>query len=152
MDIVDVTATILPPLVYDSNATIVINKAPSYAHTPEPEVKTAYEVSSTYRQISVLRDANDRHDNALAKVKSYLTENYEELEDHADEIARLLNIDLTQYITFEMNVTITGTLSLPIGKSFDDVSEYDFDIDLSVNDRDIEIEDYSADIDSLCES
>ena len=51
-----------------------------------------------------------------------------------------------------MNVTITGTLSLPIGKSFDDVSEYDFDIDLSVNDRDIEIEDYSADIDSLCES
>ena len=92
------------------------------------------------------------YDNALAKVKSYLTENYEELEDHADEIARLLNIDLTQYITFEMNVTITGTLSLPIGKSFDDVSEYDFDIDLSVNDRDIEIEDYSADIDSLCES
>ena len=84
--------------------------------------------------------------------EKYLKENYEDLELHADELANILGIELTNEVEFEMTVSITGTIVLPMGKSFDDLSEYDFDVELTCNEMDYELEQFDADIQRFYES
>lgn len=137
--------------VYDSEAKIVINANPSYWSDPKPEVKTAGDVSGTYRQYNAIVQREARRIDQIDKVKEYLIENYDELEMHADEIAKLLDIELTQYVEFSMEVTITGSIAIPVGKTFDDLSEYDFEVELTCNDSDYEVDNYDVSIDRLRE-
>jgi hypothetical protein len=137
---------------YNPKATILVRKGYYYG-TPSDskfEVENADDISRTYWQKDALKETNDRNSRALDKVKDYLVENYEEIgEEHSNEIARILSIDLHKTVDVVFDVTIRATVSVPVDKDVEDLSVYDFDIEISSNESDYEIEESEADIDSI---
>ena len=143
--------TISEPLPYVAEASIVINAANDPWASPAPAVKTAREISSDLRVKNTITNQYEAMKNRVNKVRDYLIENYDELEDHADEIAQLLGIDLTKSVEVQIEVTFTATIAIPVGKSIDDLSEYDFDVDLMLNESGFEIENWTSNVDSVYE-
>ena len=138
------------PLSYDSEAKIVINESNSF-YENDFKLRTAGELGRAWRD-NISNSALLRQKRIeVEKVKEYLVENYDELEDHADEIAELLGITLEKTVEVTFQVEITATISLPIGKDFRDLSEYDFDVELTCNDSDYEVEGYDATIERMTE-
>ena len=139
---------------YDPKATILVRKGYYYG-TPSDskfEVENADDISRTYWRLDALKETNDRNSRAQDKVKEYLVENYDEIgSEHADEIARILGIDLHKTVDVEFNVTIKATITIPMDKDVDDLSVYDFDITIESNESDYEIEESDAEIDSIRE-
>jgi hypothetical protein len=137
---------------YDPKATILVRKGYYYG-TPSDskfEVENADDISRTYWQKDALKETNDRNSRALDKVKEYLVENFDEIgEEHATEIAEILGIELSKTIEVVFDVTIRATVSVPVDKDVEDLSVYDFDIEISSNESDYEIEESEADIDSI---
>lgn len=143
----EMTATVTP--VYDQDATIVINEA-SYWSDLKPKVMTAQELSGTIRQYNAIVQREATKISNLDKCKEYLLENLEELDDHAIQIAKILDIDLEQSITVTLNVTINLDLTIPAGFDVDDLDESDFDISISYYGGDgVEIEGEDIVIESI---
>jgi hypothetical protein len=80
----------------------------------------------------------------IENVREYLIENYDDLESHADEIARLLDIELTNEVTVDVNVTFSVTMTLPIGIEADSVDGHDFSFVIESENSDYEIQDYDS--------
>lgn len=137
---------------YDPNATVIIKKG--YYHSSpahiEYSTENADDISRTYWRVSALQETNNRYSKAEDAVKEYLIENYDEIgEEHATEIANILGIDLSKTIEVVFDVTIRATISVPVGKDVEDLSVYDFDIEISSNESEYEIEESDAEIDSI---
>ena len=143
----------LKPL-YDPKATIVVRKGYYYG-TPSDskfELENADDISRAFWRVDALTETNQRNSRAYDKVKDYLVENYDEIgEEHATEIANILSIDLSKQVEVEFNVTIKATISIPVNEEVADLSTYDFDVEISSNNNDYEIEEFDADIDSIDE-
>jgi hypothetical protein len=147
-----IPATITP--AYDPNAEMLIKKGYYYGTPANAEYATvtADDISRTYWKADALKETNDRNSRAYDKVKEYLVENYDEIgSEHADEIARILGIDLHKTVDVEFNVTIKATITIPMDKDVEDLSVYDFDITIESNESDYEIEESDADIESIRE-
>jgi hypothetical protein len=143
----------LAPL-YDANKQIVIKKGYYYASPANLEYANvnADDVSRTYWQKDALKETNDRNSRAQDKLKDYLVENFEDIgEEHANEIAEIMGIDLHKTVEVIFDVTIRATITVPMDKDVEDLSVYDFDIEISSNESDYEIEESEADIDSIRE-
>lgn len=138
-----------PELTYNSEATIVYNASDSTWASAEPKIATADLVTVTMRNAKRLRSNMDRYEQNREKVREYLIENYSELGEHADEIAKLLEMELSQEIEFSMDVTITGTITIPVDVLFEDLSEYDFEVELTCNNSDYDLSVYDATIDRI---
>lgn len=138
-------ATITP--MYDPHATIIVNKGDYYSADYQPI--SASEITNKLIAHLNLSQRVKNHEQCNENVRKYLIENYEELGDHADEIARLLQIELIQTIEVEFDVTVKASITIPVGKNFDDLSEYDFDITIESNESDWEIEEFEADINRM---
>jgi hypothetical protein len=139
---------------YDPNAKMVIKKGYYYSASANAELQevNADDVSRTYWQKDALKETNDRNSRAQDKLKDYLVENYDEIgEEHATEIANIFGIDLSKEVEVEFNVTIKATISIPVNKDVSDLSTYDFDVEISSNESEYEIEEFDADIDSINE-
>ena len=140
--------------LYDPKATIVVRKGYYYG-TPSDsifEVENADDISRTYWRLDALKETNDRNSRAQDKVKEYLVENYDEIgSEHANEIARILGIDLHKTVDVVFDVTIKATLTIPMDKDVSDLSVYDFDVTIESNESDYEIEEFDADINSVDE-
>ena len=91
-------------------------------------------------------DANLQY-GRINRVKDYLTENYDELEMHADEIANILQIELSREVTYTVTMTATVTVSVPVGEDGEDILNENLYID--ANHGDIVIDSY--DVDSISE-
>ena len=143
----------LKPL-YDPKATIVVRKGYYYG-TPSDskfDLENADDISRTYWKVDALQETNNRNSRAHDKLKDYLVENFDEIgEEHATEIANIFSIDLTKEVEVEFNVTIKATISIPVNKDVSDLSTYDFDVEISSNESEYEIEQFDADIDSIDE-
>ena len=140
--------------LYDPNKTIIIKKGYYYASPANLEYANvnADEVSKTYWQKDALQETNNRNSKAYDKVKEYLVENFDEIgEEHANQIAEFLGIELSKSVDVEFNVTIKATVSIPVNEDVSDLSVYDFDIEISSNESKYEIEEFDADIDSIDE-
>ena len=138
--------------LYDANKTLVIKKGYYYASPANLEYAevNADDVSRTYWKADAFKETNDRNSRAQDKLKDYLVENYEEIgEEHAKEIAEIFSIELSKTLEVVFDVTIRATVSVPVDKDVDDLSVYDFDIEISSNESDYEIEESEADIDSI---
>ena len=139
---------------YDPKATILVRKGYYYG-TPSDskfEVENADDISRTYWRLDALQETNNRNSRAYDKVKEYLVENYDEIgEEHATEIANILGIDLSKTVDVEFTVTIKASISIPVNKDVSDLSTYDFDVEISSNESEYEIEEFDADIDSIDE-
>jgi hypothetical protein len=136
---------------YDPKATIVVRKGYYYG-TPSDskfEVENADEISRAFWRVDALTATNNSNSKAQEKLKDYLVENYDELGDHATEIANIFGIDLSKEIEVEFSVTIKATISVPMSTDVSDLSVYDFDVEISSSEY--EINDYDADIDSIDE-
>lgn len=138
--------------VYDPEATLIINQLPDVYAEKRLAKYNARELSRFYRDSERYQKSAEDLEAKIRFAERYLKENYEDLELHADELAEILGITLTNEVEFEMTVTITGTITLPMGKSFDDLSEYDFDVELSCNEMDYELDHYDVDIERIRES
>jgi hypothetical protein len=140
--------------LYDANKTLIIKKGYYYSSPANLEYAevNADDVSRTYWQKDALKETNDRNSRAYDKVKEYLVDNFDEIgEEHANEIANILGIELSKSVDVEFNVTIKATVCMPINKDVSDLSVYDFDVEISSNESDYEIEEFDVDIDSIDE-
>jgi hypothetical protein len=139
---------------YDPKATILVRKGYYYG-TPSDskfDLENADDISRTYWRLDALQETNNRNSRAQDKLKDYLVENYEEIgEEHATEIANIFGIELSKTVEVIFDVTIRATVSIPVNKDVDDLSAYDFDIEISSNESDYEIEESDADIDDIRE-
>jgi hypothetical protein len=138
---------------YDPKATIVVRKGYYYG-TPSDskfEVENADDISRAFWRVDSLTETNNRFSRSVDKLKDYLVENYDELGEHADEIAKIFSIDLTNTVEVEFNVTIKATITMPINKDVSDLSVYDFDITIESNESDYEVDEFDADIHSINE-
>jgi hypothetical protein len=139
---------------YDPKATIVVRKGYYYG-TPSDskfEVENADDISRTYWRLDALQETNNRNSRAHDKIKDYLVDNFDEIgEEHANEIATILGIDLSKEVEVEFNVTIKATISMPVNEDVSDLSVYDFDITLESNESKYEVQEFDADIDSIDE-
>ena len=148
-----IPATITP--IYEPNAEMVIKKGYYYGSPANAEYATvtADDISRTYWRVDALKETNDRNSRAQDKVQEYLVDNYDEIgEEHANEIATILGIDLHKTVDVVFDVTIRATVTIPMDKDVEDLSVYDFDIEISSNESDYEIEESEADIDSIREN
>jgi hypothetical protein len=78
----------------------------------------------------------------INRVKEYLTENYDELQEHADEIAQILDIELTRDVTYSVQMTATITVSVPVNEDGEEILRDNLYID--ANHGDIVIDDYEV--------
>lgn len=148
-----ISATIKDVLVYDKQATIVLNKNPDYYSEQKLSQHTATELSR------VVRDS-ERHERnsvmAQGKInfaEDYIKENHESLgQEHVKALADLLGFDLFNTIEVTFQVEITANVTVPLDKKFSDLSEYDFDITIESNESDYEIDDFEATIEGMRES
>jgi uncharacterized membrane-anchored protein YhcB (DUF1043 family) len=84
-----------------------------------------------------------RQTNMIESVKEYLLDNYDELESHADEIASLLDIELTREV--EYTVTMTATVTVTVAPGDDAESLISDNLYIDSNNRNISVDDYEVD-------
>ena len=130
-------------LVYDPYAKIVVNVSPSYSSVT-PEVLEAHQVTSLKNNEEIRKQRIIKVNGQIDNVRDYLLENYNELDNHADEIARLLDIELTNEVTVDVNVTFSVTMTLPMGTDANDVEAHDFSFDVINENSDYEIQDFDT--------
>jgi hypothetical protein len=137
---------------YDPKATIVVRKGYYYG-TPSDskfEVENADDISRAFWRVDALQSTNNSNSRAQDKLKDYLVENFDEIgEEHATEIANIFGMDLSKTVDVEFNVTIKATISIPVNEDVSDLSVYDFDVEISSSEY--EIDEFDADIDSIDE-
>lgn len=147
-----ISAEVTPmELIYVPEARVVINSNPDYYSEKKLEVRTASELGRMWRDSETYHRRMVTAEGAIGHAEQYIKENYEDIgEEHVKELAGLLGFDLSTSVEVEFNVTVKATLTLPIGMEVNELSEYDFDLELSYNGRDeIEIEDTNIDIISI---
>ena len=131
-------------LTYDPYAKIVVNTHQPVYSGVTPHTLEAHEVTSLYSNKTILASRNTKLEGRIENVREYLIENYDELGDHADEIARLLDIELTNEVTVDVNVTFSVTMTLPVGIDADSVEGHDFSFDIISENSDYEIQDFDT--------
>jgi len=133
-----------PEVTYDPYAKVVVNVHQPVYSGVTPLVLEAHEVTSLKNNDTLRTKRIAKLDASIENVREYLVENYEELGEHADEIARLLGIELTNEVTVDVNVTFSVTMTLPIGIEADSVEGHDFSFDVSSENSDYEIQDFDT--------
>ena len=131
-------------ITYDPFAKIVINASENFYNGVEPTIVEAHQVTSTFNNFATRTKRVVKLENQIEKVRDHLIENYDVLGDHADEIAELLDIELTNEVTVDVNVTFSVTMTLPVGIEADDVDGHDFSFDITSDNSDYEVQDYDT--------
>jgi len=141
-----------PEVTYDPYAKIVVNvHQPVYAGTTTLELY-AHEVTSLKNNDKLRTQRLTKLDASIEDVRNYLIDNYEELDNHADEIAALLDIELVKTVEVMVNVTFNTTVELAIGKDVSDIDYSDFELTIESSNSDFEISDYDTDVIYIRES
>jgi len=114
-----------PVLVVEANSATVCD-CRNQITSLEAQVAGSREVAQNLSERVTTLTNNHRH--ALNTLRDYLCENYEDMGDHADEIASLMGIELEREVEVSVTVQATFTLTLKAGESFD---EDNIDVDFS---------------------
>lgn len=99
-------------------------------------IETLQKRESDYSQSLTMLEGKVR------RVRDYLTENYDELEGHAESIAEILELELTRDITYSVQMNATVTVSVPVGEDGEEILIENLYID--ANHGDIVIDDYEV--------
>jgi hypothetical protein len=140
----DATPTATPaPLneQYNSFSTIIL-ELPN-GNVTEFVDKTANDIEYAFRRLDTYRSIANTMTSNIEAVKEYLLENYEELETHADEIAQLLDIELTREVEYTVTMTATVTVTLTPGDDAESIISDNLYIDS--NSGSISVDDYEVD-------
>jgi phosphoglucomutase len=76
------------------------------------------------------------------KLRTYLTDNYDELQEHADYIASIFDIEITRDVTYSVQMNATVTVAVPVGEDGEEMIIENLYID--ANHGDIVIDDYEV--------
>jgi sugar-specific transcriptional regulator TrmB len=121
---------------YNPTAVIVLNPS-------EYLEKSAQDLNFDLRRLDSYRSIANTQTSNISSVKDYLIENYEELGDHADEIATMLDIELTREITYSVSMSCSVTVTVKCGEDGEDLITDNLYIDS--NGGDISVDDYQVD-------
>jgi hypothetical protein len=130
---------------------------PSTTTTKEETMETATinypeVIASLENRIKSLEYANENLNTSVnnyytkeQRLRSYLSDNAEDMEHHAQEIAQIFDIPLTREVEFEATITVRGTVELEIFGGIE-LDEYITDV-LTVDsyNGDVSIFDYTVD-------
>lgn len=104
-------------------------------------------INSKFESLKLVNDQisarNTTKSNMIEAVKEYLLDNYDDLEMHADEIASLLDIELTREITYAVSMSVTVTVTLAPGDDADSIITDNLYVDS--NNGNIAVDDYTVD-------
>jgi len=102
------------------------------------------EISAQESSLSYLRPQINKALTQRQDLTTYLTENYDDMGDHAVDIAEIFDISLTKEATFNVVMNVRVTVEVPLG-DVDTVEDFISD-NLSVEsmDSDVQVEDYSV--------
>lgn len=67
----------------------------------------------------------------IDRLDEWLSENWDNLDDTAHELAEMFDLSLTQTRTLTLTISAEVTLELPRGYDIDNISTYDFDLELN---------------------
>jgi len=124
---------------YDGHATIVINESDTAWDEEKPKLMSAQDISTGMR--SSKKTSQELFDlkRKVESVQEYLRESYNDLEDHAQEIADLLDIELTRDVL--VTVTVEWEIQLAV-KPGDDIGDIVDNLSFSIDTCD-EVTDYT---------
>ena len=128
---------------YESTATIVINESDTAYDEAEPRVINAQEISAMLRGDKRRQEQLTALSLKTISVQEYLLENYEELGEHAQEIADLLDLELIKEVSVTVTVEFEVQLSLKPDEDLDDII---MNLGYSVDRCDEVTEYYSGDV------
>jgi hypothetical protein len=106
---------------YDGHATIVINESDSAWDEHKPKLMSAQDISTGIRTCKKFSQTIMDMKNNLSVVQEYILENYEDMGLHAQEIADLLEIELTKEVSVTVTVEFEVQLSLKPDEDLDDI-------------------------------
>ena len=126
--------------------------------TPDAVVKSVEELTAEVAQLTkeldIARSENERVSRwwsdlvrSKEKLEEYLSENWDSLDDHAEEIAKIFGIDTE--VEKEVEVSISGTMTIKAPRSFDwdDLSYTSFEVSIDTHwSNDFSIESYDLDV------
>lgn len=114
---------------------------------------SAYDLSGRMNAYKNCQDTlayrNKQIENVAKYLKEILAQNSGEVDDEFEQIAELLDIDLTRRVRAELSFTVSVLLDVPLGIDPSDIREYDFRIDGFDYEGDGEMVDWSQDDSSL---
>jgi len=128
---------------YDGSAIVIINESDSVYDEAKPKVLSAQDVSGIARSMKRTSKELMELKGKVDTVRDYLLENYEELGEHAQEIADLLDLELTKEVSVTVTVEFEVQLSLKPEEDLDDII---MNLDYSISTCDEVTEYYSGDV------
>ena len=126
---------------YNSFSTIIL-ELPN-GNVTEFVDKTANDIEYAFRRLDNYRSIANTMTSNIEAVKEYLLENYDDLNHHADEIAQLLDIELTREVEYTVTMTATVTVTLTPGDDAESIISDNLYIDS--NSGSISVDDYEVD-------
>lgn len=124
---------------YIASAIIVYNESDSAWGEHKPSVISAQDISTMARTGRRNNQELMSMKSNLHAVREYLLENYEDMGDHAQEIADLLEVEMTKEVTVTLTVEYTVELAL---KPNEDIQEVIDNLSFSISHGD-EVTDYT---------
>ena len=126
--------------------------------TPEVVVKSVEELTAEVAQLTkeleFAKSENERVsrwwtdlERKKDRLEEYLDENWDSLDDHAEEIAEIF--DISTDVEKEVEVTISGTMTIKAPRSFDwdDLSHTSFEVSIDTHwSNEFSIEGYDLDV------
>lgn len=128
---------------YDAQATIVINDSDSAYDDAKPRVMNAQEISAVLRYDKKRQEELAELKRKIEHVKEYLLEAYDDLGEHAQEIADWLDIELTKDVSVTVTVEFEVQLSVKPDEDMDDIL---MNLEYSMENHDSVIEYYAGDV------
>jgi len=129
---------------YDLTATIVYNESDEpWSEEPKPKVISAQDISSMGRRVKTLERQVTDYKLKIGQVKDYLLEAYDDLGEHAQEIADWLDIELTKDVSVTVTVEFEVQLSVKPDEDLDDIL---MNLDYSMETNDSVVEYYAGDV------
>jgi hypothetical protein len=131
-----------------NNTAVILLELPTGSST-EFVQKTALDIEYAYKRLDSFRSIANTQTAQIEAVKQYLIENYDDLELHADEIAALLDLELTREVEYTVSMTATVTVTVGVGQSDPDDLISD-NLYIESNDSNVTVDSY--DVDSVFEA
>jgi hypothetical protein len=117
---------------YDGHATIIINESDTAWDEHKPKLMSAQDISAILRYDKRRQEELAELKRKVESVREYLIESYHDLDDHAQEIADLLDLELTRDVLVTVTVEWEVQLSVKPGDDIGDiVDNLSFSIDTS---------------------
>jgi hypothetical protein len=139
----DATPTATPALheQYNSFSTVIL-ELPN-GNVTEFVERTANDIEYAFKRLDTYRSIANTMTSNIEAVKEYLLDNYDSLDSHADEIATLLDIELTREV--EYTVTMSATVTVTAGPGDDIESLISDNLYIDSNSGSISVDDYEVD-------